>query len=540
MKFVASCFFAFTCLIIGAHAQDRKPQQFDSEARVNAQQAATDACGSLARLSNRPPGDYPFLISQAALIAARGDLPAYCRVEGYVFTQVGFELRLPAVEAWNGRYLMQGCGGSCGYIKIESADDALARGYAVTTTDMGHKGMPYSSIWAYDNRKAEIDFGYRATQVATDVTQRITEMFYEKQPDYRYFRGCSTGGRQALVAAQRYPQYFDGITSGAPVASQTGVSILHLGWAVRANYDEDGKAILDGAKLKHVTDKALAACDGLDGALDGVIGDPQACLFTAEDAACNPGEDVSQCLTPPEVAVLDKLYSGARNSQGEALFVRSYPPGVEKQLAGTLIGANGKQPFALNAPMLNDNYRYQIFAEDRDPSETLFDFDYDRDVEELKTMERIYTWDIPDLRPLKKAGSKLFMYHGWNDVEIPAYLTIDYFEQAAATLGGIGKAQTNARLFLVPGMAHCRRGDGANSFDTLTVMEQWVEQGNAPDRIVAAHLKEPEPYGGLPVRRHPIPAEDVTFTRPLFPYPATARYSGSGDVRDAENWQYTP
>lgn len=529
---------AVLCLAVTlpVSAQQDRLKQFDSEARVKAQQAAKDACGSLARLNTQPPGEYPFLISQAAVVSPQGDLPAYCRVEGWVYPQVGFELRLPMDEAWNGKYLMQGCGGSCGRIKIEAADDALARGYAVTSTDMGHKGMPYSSIWAYNNRQAEIDFGYRGTQVATDVTQRITRIFYKTDPDFRYFRGCSTGGRQALVAAQRYPDYFDGITSGAPVASQTGVSVLHLGWSVRANFDADGEPILDGAKLKYVTQKALAACDHLDGAEDGVISNPLTCPFTAEQAACGPAEDTSKCLVPAEVKVLEDLYSGARTSKGKALTVRTYPPGVEAELAGTIVGMGGNPPFALQQPMLDDNYRYQIFDKDRPQTETLFDFDYDRDPKKLKTMERIYTWDKPDLTALKKADAKLFMYHGWNDVEIPAYLSVDYYEKAVKTLGGMDNAQDTARLFLVPGMAHCRRGDGVNSFDTLTVMERWVETGVAPDKIIASHLKKPEAYGGLPVPRHPLPAEDVSFTRPLYPHPSSAQYSGEGDVNEAANW----
>ena len=232
--------------------------------------ASADQCKALTTTDFGRLEDAPTRILAASSIAAKDGIPDHCKVEGYVAPQVGFELRLPMSD-WNGKVVTQGCGAMCGELMGSSACvEAAARGYACVTTDMGHKALPYDGKWAYNNPGAEIDFGHRATHVATVAAKAIAESFYNTPPKRAYFRGCSTGGRQALVAAQRYPYDFDGIIGGAPVLYQLMGPPLQLFWGATANLDTAGKPILDVAKLPMIAKAVMKACDANDGVRDGV------------------------------------------------------------------------------------------------------------------------------------------------------------------------------------------------------------------------------------------------------------------------------
>ena len=478
---------------------------------------------------------FPTLMTGAQTVEASADLPKYCQVTGYIAPQIGFELRLP-IDDWNGKFLMQGCGGLCGIIKIASADDALARGYAVTNTDLGHKGQPFSGLWAYNNRPAEIDFGYRATHAVANVTKQITESFYTRAPQFSYFRGCSTGGRQGMVEAQRYPEDFDGIISGAPVLNETGVGALHLIWSVRANLDASGKAILDGAKLTMVHDRVLASCDKVDGVEDGLLSDPRQCAFQPKDLLCADGESPEQCLTADEAAVVQKIYDGPQNSKGESLFTGGLMRGSEYEWAPGLVGIGDQPALALQMPMLNDFVAFMAFDRDPGPQFTMMDFDFDRDPPKLDTMEAIYSGSNPDLSAFRGRGGKIIMYHGWDDLEVPPLYTVEYYGQVAARSGGFDATQEFYRLFMLPGVAHCRRGPGPDAIDYLRYLENWVEDDVAPDFMMSAHLKKAQPYDGLPPIRFPLNDTDVDYRRPIYPYPDLPVYTGTGDVDDPDSW----
>ena len=492
-------------------------------------QTAAD-CTALARVDLSALPDAPTTITAATIVPATPDLPAHCRVEGTVAPQVGFEVRLP-MSGWNGRYLQQGCGGMCGLINMGACEDAQARNYAVANTDMGHKGSPANALWALDNRAAELDFAYRATYVTSVAAKAIVARFYGRPQAKSYFRGCSTGGRQALILAQRFPHAFDGIVAGAPVLSQTGVSLLHLLWSGRANLDADGRPILSPEHVKLIGKSAIMYCDAADGSVDGILQDPGACRWSPQSLAC-VGDQTGACLTATHIAAANRLYDGARDSRGNALFAGGMPRGSEHQWAPAFVGSND-QPALVMMPggLIDSVQRYQLYWNDT-PSGPLPNFDFDRDVGRLALIEPLYNAQNPDLTAFRARGGKLILWHGWDDLEIPARLSIDYFRKVEATMGGRTKTRDFARLFLLPGVAHCRRGPGADAFDELSAIEAWVERGAAPDSLATHKLVTDQTYLGLPRPRFPLPAEAYRYTRPVPAFPLVA-------VRKGGEWRFT-
>jgi len=503
---------------------------------ATAPQAPTDErCANLARsdLSRLP--DAPTVITAAAPVAAAGDVPAYCRVEGYIAPQIGFEVHLP-ISGWNGKYLQQGCGGMCGWINMGACQDALARNYAVANTDMGHKGPPFTVKWARDNRNAEVDFGYRATHVLAVAAKAIIGAYYGQAPRYSYFRGCSTGGRQALVEAQSFPDDFDGIIAGAPVIDETGDGFLHLLWSGRAALGEAGQPVLFADKVDLVHKTVIAACDTIDGVKDGILQDPRRCTWKPAALACRQGQQ-GNCLSPAEVAAVGKIYAGAQDSRGRSLFPGGMPRGSEYQWVPAFVNKEGQLPLVLDPNgMMPDFMRYLSFWYDLPDDTSLMSFDWDRDPQRLGLMERLFNAGNPDLRRFKERGGKLILYHGWDDLEIPANLSIDYYQLVERTMGGPAATRDFFRLFMIPGMAHCRRGIGADAIDTLSALEDWVERGRAPDQLLTHHLVKEQSYLGLPALRFPLERASYDWTRPVPAWPKVARWTGRGDWRDARTW----
>jgi len=483
--------------------------------------------------------DAPTVINAIESVPAAGTLPAYCRFKGTVAPQINFELRLPM--GWNGKFLMQGCGGMCGWLNMGATEDSLEKRYAVVNTDMGHSGPPAVALWAFDNRSAELDFAYRSTWATAVVSKRIAETFYGAAPKHSYFNGCSTGGRQGMVAAQRFPELFDGIISGAPVLNQTGTGMLHLLWSARANVGADGKPILSTAKLNRVHEAVIAACDRQDGVADGVIPDPRACNFRPETLACRDGQaGDDRCLNPTELGALRKLYDGARNASGRLSWAGGggLQPGSEYTWSPVFVNEAGKHGLIISSPSLVQQLvQFKSFYIDPGTSMTMMDFDWDRDVPRLALTESFYNAQNPDLRRFKARGGKLLAYHGWDDTEVTPGYSVDYYETATRTMGGPEATREFYRLFMVPGMAHCRRGHGADAIDYLDALERWVEQGEAPDRLVAHKLVKEQSYLGLPRPRYPLKPEEYTWRRPVFAYPDVAVYTGKGDSADPANWK---
>jgi feruloyl esterase len=505
--------------------------------------AEAKACAALLRHDFTALPDGPAALTGAEVVPPERDLPAYCRVQGIVAPRIAFEVRLPTAN-WNGKFLMQGCGGMCGIINMAAAEDALIRNYAVVNTDMGHTGNAAIAAWAHNDRQAELDFAYRATHVVAVAAKAIVAAHYGKPPARSYFNGCSTGGRQALVEAQRFPQDFDGIIAGAPVFDETGDGMLHLLWSARANLDANNKPILDAKKLPMIRKAVMAACDRLDGAGDDVLQDPRACTWTPADLACK-GRTRDDCLSDAEIGALTRIYQGAHDSKGRRLFTGGMALGSEYEWAPGFVGTDGRagaivapllQSTAGSTGMITQFAQYLAFFNDPGAGYNPLSFDWDKDPQRLALTEVWYNAQNPDLRRFQAAGGKLIMYHGWDDMEIPPAQSVDYYELTTRTMGGLDATRDFFRLFMVPGMAHCRRGPGADAFDVITALEDWVERGTAPDTMLAYKLVKPQSYLGLPRIRFPLAREAYTATRILPAFPGVARWSGQGDVNDAAAW----
>jgi Tannase and feruloyl esterase len=493
----------------------------------------SDTCGALASADFSGVSDAPAQVTNSALVRATSNVPAFCQVQGYVAPQVGFELRLP-VSHWNGKFIELGCGGWCGTIYGEECNASLRKGYACIVTDGGHKGRGDDGLWAQNNLQAQIDFGYRAIHVTALAGKAIVERYYKATPRYSYFNGCSTGGYQALVEAQRFPWDFNGIIAGAPDLDHADTQMRVI-WHLRSFFAPDGTPLLKRKDLELVHQAALAKCDLDDGLHDGIIGNPVGCKFDPSVLLCAHGQSVG-CLSKAQVDAVTKIYFGPVNSKGEPISTRGFFPGSE-------LGWSDWTPEGLHSA--EEFFRYALFTPSPGSHWTAQDFDFDRDYKRLG-IGAFYTDTNPDLRKFKATGGKLIAYQGGSDpIEIPGAL-YDYYETTERTMGGGAATQSFFRLFIMPGMNHCMGGDGVNEADFLGAVEAWVEMNRAPDVIIGSHidldqfmkthdwrsesfLTEFENFRGDPA--------NVRFTRPLYPYPAYAKYKGTGDPKKAGNFR---
>ena len=489
--------------------------------------------------------DAPTTILSASLVPAGGngdlveqDYPEHCRVEGQIAPTVGFLLRMPS-RSWNGKFLMGGCGGPCGMYLSDRTDPALVRNYAVVVTDMGHKGAGW--MFADNNLPQMVDFGYRATHVTAVAAKAIIARFYGNRAQRNYFVGCSTGGRQGLVEAQRFPTDFDGIVAGAPPWMQTGHQPYASYWPTYSNMKDD-KPILDVAKLPLVHSAVLEACDARDGLKDGLIQNPAVCEWQPSSLVCAAGADPATCLTTAEAEVVRKIYDGPVNSAGVSLY-RGQARGSEMTWTNYL-GHDGK-PGAFWS-LADTTLHHLAFLPSPGPHYRIQQFDFDRDPPRLAANDILFNHNNPDLTRFRDHGGKLILYHGWNDNNnIPPQLAIDYYQTVQRTMGGPEATGRFARLFMLPGAHHCRYGEGGGEVDWLTALENWVERGQAPDQVIAYRMKQ-EPYPSAPIAgstvrnllipRHPLPADSVDRARPVFAYPGVARYR-SGDPALPTSWQ---
>ena len=464
-------------------------------------------------------------ITATAVVEAADTLPRYCRVDGHVATpgnEVNFRLGLPA--AWNGKFYFIGVGGLAG--SIGSLNTGLARGYASASTDTGHDAKDRS--WE-TNQAKKIDYGYRGTHATAVAAKLLTGAFFGRQPDHAYFNGCSNGGRQAMMEVERYPADFDGIIAGDPAMGtpmQVGRALVfqHL---LRSpeNY-------LSIDKVDLLSKATLAACDGKDGLVDGLISDPRLCTFDPDTLKC-PGPDGPTCLTAGQVETVKMMYGGLKTPQGEP-YSPGFPVGHEGGATGWQAWTIGRVPptlqtdgtlaFGSTVPagynLSEANMRFLALEQD-EPGFNWRTFRFERDLPRLKAMTEVLSPLDPDLRPYKNLGGKIIVYHGWADPAISAYGTLDLYNKMVEIVGGQSQADSFSRLYLVPGMHHCGGGPGPNTFDMLPVLERWVEKGVAPDSVMASHATDGK----------------VDRTRPLCPYPQGARYTGSGSVDEAANFR---
>ena len=481
---------------------------------------------------------------------------AYCQIKGSIAPKIGFELRLP-VAGWTQRFLQLGCGGLCGVlnIRVEHADDCrpvVEHSVALASTDMGHRGtMMGDGSFGSDNQ-ARIDFAYRGVHLTALASKALIRAYYGRAPKYAYFAGCSDGGREALMEAQRFPEDFDGISAGAPAMNFLVQNTFYHAWMYAANHRPDGSAILTAVKLPALHAAALASCDALDGLKDGQITDPRACHFNPVDAVCKTTVNDNSCLSAEEAAVANKLYQGPRDAAGHRFTIGGPQVGSELSWAGVFVPDSARGEVMSGGAALG-TLQYLAFEQNPGANYNLKDFRFDQATfRRLKAMHPLYDATDTDLSKFHARGGKLLLWHGWSDPHISPINTIAYYH---AVRSQIGDVQTDGflRLFLIPGMYHCMGGEGTGSFDALTPLMSWVESGAAPDRIIAAHADMPlsmgpppdsKPGAGGPPDRGPpdggppvnLPPPRVTRTRPVFPYPQVAHYRGSGSVDEAASF----
>ncbi|GAA2533384.1 tannase/feruloyl esterase family alpha/beta hydrolase [Winogradskya humida] len=470
--------------------------------------------------------DAPVTLKTATVVTT-GAAP-YCEVRGTIAPANTIVVRLP-IDGWTQRYVQAGCGGLCGMANLNypqaSTCPVIADGtVAGATTDMGHQGQNDGS-WAAGNPQAQIDFAYRGVHVTSQVAKAIITKFYGRQPVYSYFDGCSDGGREALMEAQRYPHDFDGIAAGAPASNMALQNTFHHAWNVYANLDADGKYILLSNKLPLIHAAVLAACDTIDGLRDGLVDDPRLCHFNPASIVCTTGQDSATCLTSAEATVVRKLHDGATDEHGNRL-----EPAIAHEWSSELdwtLFIPAAQGQTVGSEMFALSYlRYLAQPNNPNPDYKLSDLKFTV-ASFWKTMLPSTTYMAaidPDLSAFQRAGGKLLLWHGWNDQHISPQGTMDYYDTMRTTMGA-ATVDRFAKLYLFPGVAHCGGGEGPNTFDILTPVMAWTESGRKPTRIVASNIA-----GGA-----------VTRTRPVFPYPAVARYDGTGSIDDAANFvAYTP
>ena len=496
------------------------------------QAASAAACAELAALRIEGveitkaaiiPASSPVPASYPGAPSYTGALPTHCRVDGVINRRkgvdgeefgIGFALALPDQEAWNGDFLMQGGGGGNGFVaypagaSYSGAKPGLERGFAVASTDTGHKSKtgPFDFSFMRD-QQAYLDFAFLANAEVAGVAKRIIAQYYAKPAAYSYFVGCSTGGREGMILSQRYPTVFNGIVSGDP-AMRTGLSNLAIGKWIPAAYnqaaprDASGKPLIeklltdDDRKL--FMDALLNRCDAKDGVADGMISDPMGCDFDPAVLACKNGQ-TEHCIAPAKVAAIRKAFAGPKNSYGTQVY-----PGF---LYDAGIAETGPVPGLLALGSGG------IFG----PYTAATDIDVDKEAQHAS--DPLVEPASTNLSTFSASGGKLLFFHGDSDPWFSPLDTLEYYQSLAAPNGGADKVAAWSRIFLVPGMRHCGGGPALDQFDMLGAVVNWTEKGIAPESVIATGK-------AFPGR-----------SRPLCAYPKHAQYTGQGDSNDAHNFR---
>jgi feruloyl esterase len=498
-------------------------------------------------------------ITRALVKPGTATVPAHCYIQGTVDSRIRFHMQLPLPENWNGRLLNIGDGGKDG--TLDFADHRLVQGYAVANSNTGHdSGAEPRASFADQDLDAVIDFGHRAVHLTANASKSVVRSFYGRPAQFTYFEGCSTGGRQGLMEAQRYPDDFDGIVAGAPVFDYQRLNITHV-WMAQKLYSDNfaGNLAFDSdkdgvpenlTKLEMLRNAVIAKCDALDGVRDGIIDDPPSCTFDAavdlRPHLCPSGQDGENCFTPRQIQTIQDLYRGPRDSRGVQIF-KGMDFGSEWKWNQTMIPhrGNGMLPLKLiygidhvnflfyrespGMPMANGTDVRQIPDKNVNPPEFAW---WEFNVDDVTAGKGDYMMSItdatsPDLgRFLNRKNGKLLLYHGWADPEGQAAPTLDYYKRIIEHTfkGDVNAAREKIRLFMAPGMGHCGEGPGCNEWDRLAPLVDWVERGVAPDHLVAVHRTN-----GM-----------VDNQRRICAWPQRAVFVGpAGGENDPRNWVET-
>ena len=478
-----------------------------------------------------PPALTPWLNGDTSMFK---QAPAFCRVTAEAKptadSDIKIEVWLPAT-GWNGKFRGQGNGGFAGEIDYRALALAVMQGYATAATDTGHAAAGIDASWAPGHPEKIVDFGYRAIHEMTQTGKAVTQAFYGDEPKRSYFANCSNGGRQGLMEAQRFPQDYDGILVGAPANYWTHLVSSSL-WDAQAT-TQDPASYIPAGKIPTIAKAVVAACDGQDGVKDGLLNDPRKCGFQPETLLCK-GADSDSCLTQPQLTALKKLYQGAHDTRGRAIFP-GFVTGGEEGEGGWALWITGPAPgkgllFAFDygffSGMVYGKPDWDYHTANLDEAVAAAD----------QKFATVLNATDTDMKAFAARGGKLIVYHGWSDPGISPLYSIDYYESVVKKMGRQG-ADAFLRLYMVPGMQHCGGGPGPDLFGEFGIatandpqhsmyvaLEEWVEKGTPPGAVIAAKMD------GMG------PGAKVKMTRPLCAYPQIAKYKGSGDTNDAANF----
>ena len=484
--------------------------------------AAAD-CDALSDL-NLP--EVRFTRIQAQPAGDEAKLP-HCEAEGLIGDEIGFVVVLPEREQWNGKFYMGGVGGFAGSYNVRGLYDSLNRGYAAIMTDTGHKANGIRADWALNRPERRVNYGYLGVHRTAATGKAIVRGFYGDPARYSYFAGCSNGGRQAMMEAQRYPEDFDGIIAGAPAHDFSGIMAAFVYNMQRIYPDPDDlqHPVITADNLKLLQSTILEKCDAADGVADRILDDPRTCAFKLSDLPLCPGGGAApHCVTVAQREAIAAVYDGPRNTHGPLFF--GFPLGGEDEPGGWQAWITGPTPSTMEAfgePSLQFGFgtqgmKYLVFGDAKfDYASYEFD-DFERDTAELSAIADAVD---PNLSGLRNAGGKLILWHGWADPALTAYASIDYYESVKKQDPG---ADAYMRFYTLPGVLHCSGGPGPSQVDWLGAMEAWVERNEAPGDLTAAKVVDGK----------------TTLTRPLCVYPERAVYNGSGDPNEASSFTCTP
>jgi feruloyl esterase len=462
---------------------------------------------SLVEAGQFKPPSGGFMMGGPGAMSVFKNAPAFCRVTATLTpssdSDIKIEVWMPS-ENWNGKLVGTGNGVWAGSIGYSALAEPLARGYATVATDTGHVGMGMDAKWAVGHREKLIDFGYRAVHEMTVKAKIILAAYYGKKEQLSLWVSCSTGGRQGLMEAYRYPKDYDGISSMAPANPMVGLMIGSL-WTGYAAMKDDAHRLPNIM----ISNKAyIEQCDEKDGLKDGIVIDPESCSYDPGIIQCKEG-DQNNCLTAGQVEALRDIYGGVKNPRTGELVFSGFPPGSEQQVMAL---TNGPEPFMVATSYIRDI----VF---NDPQWNFKSFDYDKDLAaSYKAGSDILDAPSDGFSKFFKGGGKLLLSHGWADGLIPAPNTVAFYKSMTAKMEP-EKTKDSVRLFMVPGMGHCGGGNGPSVVDMLSVIDKWVSEGKAPDRIIAS-----------------TPPNQKPMTRPICPYPQIAVYKGSGSTDDSANF----
>ena len=460
----------------------------------------------------------------------------HCKVAGVIGPEIHFELLLP--EEWNGKFVMGGGGGFVGSVMNTSLMfGSLQAGYASVGTDTGHQGHPLDASWAHNNLERLVNFGHQAVHRTAVTAKALTEAFYQKDITRSYFTGCSRGGGQALMEAQRYPEDFDGIVAGAPAYNwaMLGATATQINQVMYPDPNNLQEAVVGPKEQQLIESAYLEQCDALDGIKDGVLNDPRQCKFDVATLLCK-GEKNDRCLSKEQLAAVKTIHNGPKDGKGNAMFY-GFPFGGETALGGWprwLTGGlkyqadldefqGGVDVGDFEAPVTPNAYygfgngimKYFVY---NDPEWTYKNYRFDTFPKDAERVAATLNATNPDLSAFRKRGGKLIMYTGWSDAAISALATIGYYDKVIAH---DKKAANDVRLFMMPGVEHCFGGPGPSWVNWLDELDKWVETGKAPDQITVYFVDEKMQPAG---------------SRLLCAYPQTAEHDGKGDPRDVSSF----